>query len=252
MLDHLLNNTSLNKEQMFTLAGLMSKLLAKLPIDSDLTPEVLRMRGKVHKRMHAHLAGVFGATLKDEHLGRASQGGLPSLPAAAWSRSNTTRSPMTPTQDAPSASPLHQKVIEELSPDQLFQKQLVSMGLNLNRRLVDVDTAVLHHLYPALHQSKAKPAQDAQLINSYLPEKATIAKRIVELLHQHHKLQRRRVAMNDERTLERQFLLKYMEMADTESEEEEDDAVDQNDDPAMKVVEYYRQVVARFTENPGG
>jgi len=59
MLDHLLNNTSLNKEQMFTLAGLMSKLLAKLPVDQDLTPEVLRMRGKVHDKLQAHLAGAL-------------------------------------------------------------------------------------------------------------------------------------------------------------------------------------------------
>ena len=54
MLDHLLNNTALNKEQMFTLAGLMSKLLAKLPVDQDLTPEVLRTRGKVYDKMHTH------------------------------------------------------------------------------------------------------------------------------------------------------------------------------------------------------
>lgn len=56
MLDHLLNNTTMNKEQMFTLAGLMSKLLAKLPVDQDLAPEVLKMRGKVQDKLHAHLA----------------------------------------------------------------------------------------------------------------------------------------------------------------------------------------------------
>lgn len=47
IIDHILNNTSLNKEQMFTLAGLMNKLLMKLPIDSDLKPEVLRVKSKV-------------------------------------------------------------------------------------------------------------------------------------------------------------------------------------------------------------
>jgi len=60
MLDHLLNNTTMNKEQMFTLAGLMSKLLAKLPVDADLAPEVLKTRGKVHDKLHAHLAEKLG------------------------------------------------------------------------------------------------------------------------------------------------------------------------------------------------
>lgn len=75
---------------------------------------------------------------------------------------------MTPTRGARSPRPLAEQVIQELSPDQLFQKQLVSMGLNFNRRLVDIDISVLHQLYPALHNSKVKPAQDASLINCYL------------------------------------------------------------------------------------
>ena len=45
---------------MFTLAGLMGKLLAKLPVDADLAPAVLKTRGKVHDKLQAHLA----ATLK--------------------------------------------------------------------------------------------------------------------------------------------------------------------------------------------
>ena len=119
------------------------------------------------------------------------------------------------------------------------------MGLNFNRRLVDIDISVLHQLYPALRSSKLKPAQDASLINCYLQEKATISKRVVEMLHQHFKVQRRRAAINDERALERQFMQKYAEMADTESEDDdqEDDAEDQDLDPAMEVVEYYRQFV---------
>lgn len=43
---------------------------------------------------------------------------------------------------------------------------------------------------------------------------------------------------------------KYVEMADSESEdEEEDDAEEQDVDPAMEVVEYYRQVVATYTDD---
>jgi hypothetical protein len=65
------------------------------------------------------------------------------------------------------------------------------------------------------------------------------------MLHQHYKVQRRRAALNDEHALERQLMQKYVEVADSESEEEEqeDDADDQDVDPAMEVVEYYRQVV---------
>jgi hypothetical protein len=157
MLDHLLNNTSLNKEQMFTLAGLMSKLLAKLPVDQDLTPEVLRVRGKVHDKLHAHLAGALTGAPARTHAGRrSSQHGVPTIELAPLSHSKTMRSPMTPTRGARSPRPLADQVIHELTPDQLFQKQLVSMGLNFNRRLADTDISVLHQLYPALQNSKGK------------------------------------------------------------------------------------------------
>ena len=36
---------------MFTLAGLMSKLLNKLPVDYDLKPEVLKIKSKVKEKI---------------------------------------------------------------------------------------------------------------------------------------------------------------------------------------------------------
>lgn len=102
MLDHLLNNTTLNKEQMFTLAGLMSKLLAKLPVDEDLTPEVLRVRGKVQDKLHAHLSAAL--TGVQEPVRRAS-GKIPTLNMGALAHSKTMRSPMTPTRANTSRSP---------------------------------------------------------------------------------------------------------------------------------------------------
>ena len=113
---------------------------------------------------------------------------------------------MTPTRVARSSSPMVAPAIQEISPEQLFQKQLVSRGLSFNRRLVNIDISVLQKLYPALQSTKMKPAQDASLINSYLSEKATISKRVVEMLHQHYKVQKRRAAINDERNVERLFM----------------------------------------------
>ena len=77
------------------------------------------------------------------------------------------------------------------------------MGLNFNRRLVDIDISILHQLYPTLNDLKQKPAQEALLINSYHEEKATISKRIVNLLHQHYKLCKKRELLYDESNLER-------------------------------------------------
>jgi hypothetical protein len=73
---------------------------------------------------------------------------------------------------------------------------------------------------------------------------------VVEMLHQHYKVQKRRAAINDERNVEKLFMQKYVEMADTESEDDEDDDAEEQDvDPAMEVVEYYRQVVATYTDD---
>jgi hypothetical protein len=154
---------------MFTLAGLMGKLLAKLPVDADLAPAVLKARGKVHDKLHTHLAAALKARAPvNERKTTPTRIGNLNLNQAAVVRSGTMRAPMTPTRVARSSSPMVAPAIQEISPEQLFQKQLVSMGLSFNRRLVDIDISVLHKLYPALQSTKLKPAQDASLINSYL------------------------------------------------------------------------------------
>ena len=127
-------------------------------------------------------------------------------------------------------NPKSETVKLDFDPDQEFYKHLVSMGLNFNRRLVNIDISILHQLYPALNESRQKQARDAQLINPYLEEKATISKRIVNLLHQHFKLRRKRELLNDESALERQFLKKFTEKAESESEDEAEEEVENTND----------------------